>query len=85
MNLQQATQEYVRALHKGQKEYRELLMAGKNTHPAVLEELLPELGSAAVQDVGLVEIPAERIVGTKTARRITAFTPSFAPLLDEKS
>lgn len=85
MNLQQATQEYVRALHKGQKEYRELLMAGKNTHPAVLEELLPELGSAAVQDVGLVEIPAERIVGTKTAGRITAFTPSFAPLLDEKS
>ena len=85
MNLQQATQEYAKALRKGQKEYRERMMAGKNPHPAVLEELLPEIASEAVQEVGLVEIPSERIVGTRTAGRITAFTASFAPLLDAKS
>ena len=85
MSIQLAAQEYAQALRKGQKEYRELLMAGKPAHPAVLEELLPEVAAEMVQDVGLVEIPAERIVGTKTAGRVTAFTASFAPLLEAKS
>lgn len=85
MNTQTATDEYAQALRLGQKEYRELLMAGRPPHPAVLDELLPETSSDAVTDVGLVEIPSERIVGVKSAGRITAFTASFRPLLDVKS
>lgn len=80
-----ATEEYAQALHHGQKEYRELLMAGKRPNPAVLDEILPEGGTEAVVDVGLLEIPAERIVGVKSAGRITAFSASFNPLLDAKS
>ena len=49
-------------------------MAGKEPHPAVLDEILPELATESVYNVGLVDIPTERIVGTKTAGRITAFT-----------
>ena len=82
---QTALDEYAQALRFGQKEYRELLMAGRPPHPAVLEEILPEISTETVMDVGLVEIPAERIVGTTTAGRITAFTASFRPLLDAKS
>ena len=85
MNTQLATDEYAQALRQGQKEYRELLMAGKSPHPAVLDEILPENFGETVVDVGLVEIPAERIIGTKSAGRITAFTASFRPLLDQKS
>ncbi len=85
MLTQTAMDEYAQALRQGQKEYRELLMAGKPPHPAVLDELLPEASGEAVLDLGLVDIPAERIVGTKTAGRITAFTASFRPLLDQKS
>ena len=85
MNTTTATDEYIQALHRGQKEYRELLMAGKSPHPAVLDEILPEGGTEAVVDVGLLEIPAERIVGTKSAGRIAAFSASFHPLLDSKS
>ena len=85
MNTQMATDEYVQALKAGQKEYKELSAAGKPTHPAVLDELLPENAAETVVDVGFVEIPAERIVGTKSAGRITAFTPTFKPLLDPKS
>ncbi len=85
MNLTSATEEYIHALHHGQKEYRELLMAGKAPHPAVLDEILPENGTESVVDVGLLEIPAERIVGVKSAGRITAFSASFQPLLDSKS
>lgn len=84
-DITQATDEYIHALHKGQKEYRELLMAGKSPYPAVLDDILPEGGSEVIVDVGLLEIPTERIVGTKSAGRITAFSASFYPLLDTKS
>ena len=85
MNSQIANDEYSQALRLGQKEYRELLMAGKDPHPAVLDEILPEVSTETVVNVGLVDIPTERILGTKTAGRITAFTASFRPLLDAKS
>ena len=85
MSTGAALDEYYLALRQGQKEYRELMMAGKEPHPAVLDEILPEQSTETVLSIGLVDIPAERIVGTKTAGRITAFTASFHPLLDAKS
>jgi len=85
MNIQAAYEEYNQALRKGQKEYRELLMAGKNANPLVLDQLLPENNDYPVLDVGLVEIPSERIIGVKSAGRVTAFTASFLPLLEPKS
>ena len=85
MNTQTALDEYSQALRLGQKEYRELLMAGKDPHPAVLDEILPEISTETVVSVGLVDIPTERILGTKTAGRTTAFTATFRPLLEQKS
>ena len=85
MNMQSAVDEYALALRAGQKEYKDLVAAGLPPHPAVLDEILPENSTQTVVEVGLVEIPSERIVGTKSAGRITAFTPSFRPLLDAKS
>ncbi len=78
-------EEYSQALRLGQKEYREKLMAGKNPHPAVLDEIHPESATDTVVDIGLIEIPAQRIIGTKSAGRITSFTPTFRPLLDPDS
>lgn len=83
--MQMAINEYAQALRKGQKESRELAALGKRAHPLVLDEILPESYPGVVVDVGLLEIPAERIVGTKTAGRITAFSPSFRPLLPAKT
>ncbi len=85
MSRQDAIEEYAQALRLGQKEYRELLMAGKAPHPAVLDDILPEGSAEKAVNVGMIEIPMERIVGTRTAGRITAFTASFRPLLDNKS
>ena len=81
MSIQAAKDEYALALRGGQKEYRELVAAGKHPHPLVLEELLPEVNSLTITDVGLVDVPAQRIIGTKSAGRITSFTPTFRPLL----
>ncbi len=85
MKLQLAKDEYIEALSRGKKEIRELTAAGKPTHPAVLDELLTDGGPEILQDLGLVEVPAERIVGTKSAGRITAFTPTFTPTLSADS
>lgn len=85
MSIQTALDEYNLALKQGQKEYRELVMEGRSPYPAVLDDILPENNTDSVVDVGLVEIPSERIIGTKSAGRITAFTASFRPLLDSKS
>ena len=79
---QVAIEEYDLALKAGQREARELTAEGKNPNPAVLDEILPEGTLDTAQDVGLLEIPAHRIVGVKSAGRITAFTASFKPWLD---
>ncbi len=85
MGVLEAVEEYNQALRQGQKEYRELLMSGRHAHPLVLDDILPENNDYPALDVGLVEIPAERIVGVKSTGRITAFTASFRPLLEVKS
>ena len=75
-----AIEQYQKAFKAAQKEYKELVSAGENPHPAVLDNILPE--GLSSQAIGLVEIPTQRIVGTKSAGRVTAFTPSFLPLLE---
>ena len=81
----EAVEEYALALKQGQKEVKELAALRKPTNPAVLDDILGETPFDTALNVGLVEIPAERIVGTKSSGRITAFSPSFLPLLHEDS
>ncbi len=85
MSLQTCREEYLKALKMGQREAEELAAAGKDQNPEVLDELLPEIDTLTVTEVGTMDIPAERIVGTKSAGRIAAFTPSFLPLLSVKT
>lgn len=86
MGIYEATEEYRAALRQGQKQYRELLAAGKDPYPAVLDDILgSEQAECQTVDIGLTEIPADRIVGTKSAGRITAFTAGFLPLLNPGS
>lgn len=80
MSLQTAMDEYNQALKMGQREHRELVAAGKPAFPLVLDDLIADVNTTNV-DIGTFEIPAERIIGTKSAGRITAFSASFLPLL----
>ena len=85
MDFTQAKEEYLSALRRGQKECKELLAAGKPTNPAVLDDILGENPSLSTQFVGPVEIPTERIVGTRSAGRVSIFSPSFMPLAKPES
>lgn len=85
MNRKEAAEEYAKALKEGQKEYKECLQKKVSANPVVLDEILDPDSSATCIQIGLVEIPIKRIIGTKTAGRISAFTPSFRPLLEPGS
>ena len=79
MEFLEAKEEYAAALRRAQKESKEAVAAGRSPHPAVLDEIIGDSVSA-VQDIGVMEIPSERIVGTRSAGRITTFSPGFLPL-----
>ena len=85
MLRKEAAEEYALALKLGQKEYKECLQKEIDPNPAVLDEILSKDAVECSVDIGLVNIPAHRIVGTKTAGRISAFTPNFRPLLEMES
>ena len=85
MSLQTSREEYLKALKMGQREADECAAAGKSPNPQVLDELLPDIDTLTVAEVGVMDIPSERIVGTKSAGRIAAFSPSFLPLLSPQS
>ena len=84
MNRTDAVEEYAKALKEGQREYRECILRKIDPNPVVLDDILEKDTNETV-NVGLVEIPINRIVGTKSAGRVSAFTPSFRPLLDEET
>ena len=77
----EATEAYNKALKEAAKEYKECAAKELDPNPLVLDDLLGADGAETCVPVGIVEIPVERIVGTKSAGRISAFTPSFRPLL----
>ena len=78
-----AREEYAAALKEGQREQARLTGLGKDPGPAVLEELLPDMGKLTIQELPLQEIPMDRIVGTYTRGRTSALTAGFLPLLPE--
>lgn len=81
MSIQEGRKEYTLALKQGLKEEAELTALGRPTNPAVLDELVPDVDKLTVKELGVMEIPTERIIGVKSAGRIAAFTPTFKPLL----
>ena len=85
MDLLEAREEYLKARRLAQKEVRELRSQGRETEPAVLDDILGQTYTATTQELGIVNIPSRRIVGTKTAGRISAFSPGFLPLLDDET
>lgn len=75
-------EDYKNALKSGQRAYRACVTRGQSPYLAVLDDILVNVNIVAQEPLGLVEIPAESIVGTKTSGRHTAFAPNFMPLLE---
>ncbi|MCR5808996.1 MAG: BMP family ABC transporter substrate-binding protein [Clostridiales bacterium] len=80
-----AKEEYVKARNLALKEKKELEAAGLSPYPAVLDEVFPGALHANPIELPVQEIPADRIIGTVSAGRISAFSASFLPLPEADS
>lgn len=76
-------EDYIKAYKAGKKEYQACLMKGKSPTLKVLDEILPSRGNYSEVPLGLVQIPIDQIVGTKTGGRSNAFAANFMPILRE--
>ena len=77
--------EYEQALKLGMKAYRGALAKGAYPYLPALDDILSCIQVQSEEILGLVEIPMDQIVGTKTSGRQTAFALNFMPIMPEGS
>ena len=85
MSQSEAGVQYAKALKAGQKTYRECVLAGRYPYLQILDEILTNSMISGRVDLGVIDVPAEQIVGTKSAGRTRAFAADFMPLLPPSS
>lgn len=76
---------YQEALRRGKKEQKKCLQKGRSPYLPVLDEILTHQNILTEQNLGLVQIPLENVVGTSTRGRTYAFAANFMPILEEQS
>lgn len=76
---------YLDALKRGKKEQKKCLLLGRFPYLPVLDEILTHQNILTEQNLGLVQIPLDHVVGTSTKGRTYAFAANFMPILDEQS
>lgn len=80
-----AAADYSKAYKLGKKEYQSRMMKGLRPTLEVLDDIIPTRGTFSEVPLGLVQIPLDQVVGTKTAGRSNAFAANFMPLLRENT
>ena len=80
-----ADEDYAKAQKLGKKEYQSRMMRGLQPTLEVLDDILPPKGSYSEVPLGLVQIPSNQIVGTRTDGRSNAFASNFMPILKQNS
>ena len=73
--------EYAKARKKAQRNYRAQLLKGTYPYLQALDDIVSFAEISSETELGLVEIPLNAIVGTRTAGRKQAFASNFMPLL----
>lgn len=77
--------EYGKARKKAQRTYRSQLLKGTYPYLQALDDIVSFAEIVSEVELGLVEIPLDAIVGTKTAGRKQAFASNFMPLLEDNT
>ena len=76
---------YKEAVKKGQKEKKRCINEGVNPYLPALDEQISSEKMLTGINMGIMQIPAEYIIGTKTTSRANAFARNFMPLLSGDS
>lgn len=75
--------EYQDALKMGKREYRSRVSHGQFPYLPVLDEILSHTDIQTEQNMGLMQIPLDFVVGTSTMGRTYSFAANFMPILEE--
>ena len=75
--------EFQEALKLGKKEYKSRVIRGQFPYLPVLDEILSSAEIQTEQNMGLVNIPLDFVVGTSTVGRTYSFAANFMPILEE--
>ncbi len=78
-------EDYSKAFKLGKKDYQARMLRGEKPTLEVLDDIMPEKGAYREMPLGLVQIPIDQIVGTKTVGRSSSFSGNFMPILREES
>ena len=78
-------EDYIKAQRMGKRDYQLRMMKGLPPTLEVLDDILPPKGSYSEVPLGLVQIPMDLIVGTKTGGRSSAFAGNFMPILKDNT
>ena len=78
-------EEYEKAYRLALKDFRSKSSKGMHPYLQVLDEILSYTDVSSEINLGIVDIPIDQIVGTKTAGRTNAFASNFMPLLPGSS
>ncbi|MFD3156640.1 BMP family ABC transporter substrate-binding protein [Haloimpatiens sp. FM7330] len=74
-------QEYYKAVRMGKASFLKLKIRGKDGHLVSLLSFLEESKICGKENLGVMEIPLEKVVGTYTSSRAEAFSANFMPLI----
>ncbi len=74
--------DYVKASKIGKKDYQSKVLKGQLPTLEVLDDILHSTRDYREVSLGLVNIPLDQIVGTKTSGRSNSFSSNFMPILD---
>ncbi len=77
--------EYAEAYKLAQKEFRRCTAAGEYPYPPALDAFLSAEQFAGGVDLGVIQVPMEFVVGTRTAGRTNAFARNFMPLMGSET
>ncbi len=79
------SEEYAKARKLGEKRWNKMAAEGKDPTLPALDDLVEHVHQLKEIPIGLVEIPIDMVVGTKTHGRQNAFAGGFLPILSERS
>ena len=85
MDLQDAVGIYENARRLGQREYSRSVSKGQTGYLPFLEGILKNIDIVYEMDLGIIDIPLKKIVGTYTYGRSRSFAGNFMPLLKPTS
>ena len=78
-------EDYGKAFKLGKKDYQARLLRGEKPTLMVLDDIMPGKGSYSETSLGLVQIPMEKLAGTKNVGRSSSFAGNFMPILREST